>query len=380
MLKQLKYTAVKQKRRTGIIICAICIAIAAAVIFIAFELENNRSYYISNYAKQQQKLTDQVALRMKHYLESEQLQTLEIIDEVISEVETSGSSFWFVANGEDLVFVKNKESSGLFTYISLTAFLQDNTEDGMHISYHNFNIGDEKYTVGICTTLDFIMEEGLLFKHNLYILMPVLLISSILIVLIIIGLLIINKQENLISKLNLEAIDRNITIEQIAERYKKARMNDPGETRSQNSDSKEKVIYNKEVLISLLDKINRENVVPLTIVVIELSSKHKDLVSEDYHRMIKSVSNFVHKEHVLAEIFPGVFTILMFHTVAQSKEDIKKNLIEQWALPLKKNGIKLRMGISCIEKYDADVENVFEIVSKEVSGKMQADKRLKLSS
>lgn len=377
MLKQFKKLMNNPKYRTSIVIGAICIFIAAVIIFIGFELNNNHALYIDNYQKEQQLLVDQVGIRMKYQMDTEQSEVTEVIDQMIGGVETSGSRFWFVANDKKLLFVKNQVTSNLFTYITLDNFIQQYQEDGMYLSYNSFSIGEEQYTIGICTKKDFIEESGQLFKHNIYIIMPLVLISAIMLVLFIVGILLINRQENKINQLNSEAIDRNITIENLTSTIKKTRLNDLGGATSQSQESHENVIYNKEVLVSLLNKINRENIVPLTIVIIELSSKNSKYATEDYHKMLRPVSNILSKDHILAEILPGVYAILMFHTVLDSNEAIKKTLVNQWALPLKKKGIKVRMGISCIEDYDANVENVFEIVYREVAVKMKTDNSIK---
>ena len=373
MLKQIKKLMINQKYRTGIVICTLCVLIAAVVIFIGYELQNNHVLYINNYQKEQQLLVDQVAIRMKYRLDTAQSVDDEVIVQIIGEVETSGSRFWFVAKDEKLLFVKNQITTNLFAYITLDKLIQQYQSEMMYLSFHSFSSEDGEYTLGLATQKDYIEEEGQLFKHNIYIVMPFLLISSIILVVSIFGLLLINRQENNIKQLSSEAIDRNINIEHLTSTIKETRLNNLDGVTNQSLESQEKEIYNKEVLVSLLNKINRENIVPLTIVIIELSSKNSKYGAEDYHKIVKSVSDVLSNDHVLAEILPGIFTILMFHMVTDSNEAIKKTLVNQWALPLKKKGIKVRMGISSIQDYDADVENIFEIVYREVSGKMMAD-------
>lgn len=379
MLKRLKKLLGKQKQRTGLIIGAIVLFIAAIVIFISFELQHNQSLYISNYRKEQQKLTNQVALRLETYLGTDQLPITAAVDKLISEVETTGSSYWFIAKDEQLLFVKNKNTSELFTYISLSSFLQDSKSDGIKLASSSFMIDGVQYTIGTCTTSEYISESGELFKHSIYIIMPLILLASVLLVIFIFGILTINRQETRINRLTAEAVERNITIEQLTQRMKKSSLNDFGGTRSKITAREDIIIYSKEVLASLLEKINRDNIVPLTIFIIELTSKNQSYNRDDYNRFMKMAPGYLKKEHVLAEIMPGVFTLLLFHTMSEEQEQIKKTLIHEWALPLKKKKVKVRMGISFIKDYDADVENVFELVYREVAG-MQESSRLKLSS
>ena len=367
MQKHFKRLMSNQKQRTAFFICAIIVFIAAVIVFIGFELVHNQSLYISNYMTEQQKLNDQVTIRFKHYISEDQLSIDDTVNQIVGEVETSGSRFWFIAADEKLLFVKSDTTTDMYSFTSLTTFIHDNKTDNLKVTFSSFSAGEVKYTIGICTSESYIKEGGELFRHNVYVIMPLILISAFIIVIVIFAILMINRQEITIKKLKADAIDRNMTIEQLTTRFKKTRLNDLGGSRDQTSENKEKVIYDKQVLASLLDKINRENIIPLTIIIIELTSKTRTFMTKDYQLYIKSISQYINQEHVLAEIITGVYSILLFHTFAESNEEIKQTLINEWALPLKKQGVKVRMGISCIEDYDSNVENVFEIVYKEVA-------------
>ena len=371
MQKYLKKLIGNQRRKTSIIITAIGIFIAAVVVFIVLELDYNQKIYVENYKKEQQLLTDQVALHMGYLMDAD-TEITNVIDKIMSEVETNGRRYWFIAKDQDLLFVKNKNTSELFSNISVDSFLHQYQEDKIHISSSSFMIGEDQYIIGICTEEGYILESGQLLKHYIYIVMPIIVISAVLLVLIIFYMLQINRVENKIKQLQEEAIERNMTIEELTTRMKKVRLNDLNGTRSKSL-NRDQVIYKKEVLTSLLSKINQDNMKPLTIIVIQLSSYFAKNVSEDYHSVFRSITGFLQGEYVMAEIAPGEFSILLFHTTSEQNEMMKKTLINQWALPMKKKGIKVRMGISWVEDYDTNVEKVFELVYKEVSGKLQED-------
>ena len=371
MQKYLKKLIGNQRRKTSIIITAIGIFIAAVVVFIVLELDYNQKIYVENYKKEQQLLTDQVALHMGYLMDAD-TEITNVIDKIMSEVETNGRRYWFIAKDQDLLFVKNKNTSELFSNISVDSFLHQYQEDKIHISSSSFMIGEDQYIIGICTEEGYILESGQLLKHYIYIVMPIIVISAVLLVLIIFYMLQINRVENKIKQLQEEAIERNMTIEELTTRLKKVRLNDLNGTRSKSL-NRDQVIYKKEVLTSLLSKINQDNMKPLTIIVIQLSSYFAKNVSEDYHSVFRSITGFLQGEYVMAEIAPGEFSILLFHTTSEQNEMMKKTLINQWALPMKKKGIKVRMGISWVEDYDTNVEKVFELVYKEVSGKLQED-------
>lgn len=378
-MKRVKKLMNNQRKRTGLIFFAMSLLIAAVVVFIGFELNRNQALYINNYIEEQQQFTNQIASLMRDYIEIQGLSADEAIDKILSEVKTSGNSYWFVANNENLIFVKDKITTRLFESIPLTTYIQESRNDNLYIIKQSIQADGVTYTLGNCVAESYITEHGQLFQHNVYIIMPLILISSIILVIVIVCILMINRQENKIQELKNEAVERNITIEQLTIRIKKMKLNDLGSQKGIKTPNKEELIYNKEVLNSLLAKINRENIVPLSIIIIELSSKNKHYSAEDYQTFIKGASAFLTKEHVLAEIIPGIFTVLMFHTSADSMDEIKRTLVNKWALPLKKEGIKVRMGITRIENYDSNVENVFELVYREVSGNND-DSRILLSS
>jgi hypothetical protein len=368
-----------QRKRTALIICAMSVLIAAVVVFISFELQRNQSLYIDNYLDRQQQFTDQIALHFQEYIEAQGLSEDTAVNNIISEVNTSGNSYWFVANNEELLFVKDNVTTDLYESVPLSSYLQESNSEDLFVIKQSITVGGVDYTIGNCIAKSYITEDGQLFKHYIYVIMPLILISSIILVIVIFCILMLNRQETIIIELKKEAIERNITIEQLTTRIKKSRLNDLRSSKGPETSQKDKQIYSKEVLGSLLAKINRENIVPMSIIIIELSSKNKIYSADEYQGFVKEASAYLTKEHVLAEIIPGIFTILMFHTSAENKDEIKKTLINEWALPLRKNGIKVRMGITCIENYDSNVENVFELVYREISG-ISAENQIRLTS
>lgn len=357
----------KQHQRTNLIIGVVFLFITVVMIFIGLELKHNQERYISNFNTEQQALTDQVALRMKAYIETMGLTTEEATDKIISEIETTGSKFWFIAQAEELLFVKNNNTLKMIPVETLSSFIQDNVNNKVQVTYNNFTVNDVQYTIGTCTMLEYIVDEGQLIRHIIFIFMPLIVLCLAIPVIIIRGLLTINKQEDIIEKLTVEAIERNITIEELTNRMKKTKQSDIGKVRDINSEPKDQIIYKKEVLVSLLEKINREKVAPLSIIIIELSSKNMNFKQENYQEFIKSSSKYLSKEHVFAEVSPGVFTILMFHTLEEATEEIKQILINEWAAPLKQKGINVRMGFTNIKDSIANAETVFEIVYREIA-------------
>ena len=69
---------------------------------------------------------------------------------------------------------------------------------------------------------------------------------------------------------------------------------------------------------------------------------------------------------VLSELSAEVFVLLLFHTVKEEKKEIQEMLISKWAMPLKKRGVNVRMGISSIENEETDIKEVFSSVYREV--------------
>jgi hypothetical protein len=303
---------------------------------------------------------------MKYYMLSGGMDVSEAITTVINEVETNGSKYWFIAENEDLIFVKDYNTSELFKYISLSAFLKENREDNMSITISSFMAGDTQYTLGLCVKEAYIKEMGRISSHFIYIIIPVFLVSAMIIVILVVAILHISKSDEKIKVLEKEAIERNITIEKLTIGMKKLRMGNRVSDNNIEDVNIKNVIYNKEVLNSILDKLSKRNIVPLTIIVIEFINPDKSQNRYDYYEDMKMISTLITKEHVIAEIQAGIFTILLFKTFSKDIDEIKDILVNQWALPLKKKGLNIRIGFSCIENYDADVEKAFDIICREV--------------
>lgn len=365
MLKLIRKLFKSQKQRTSIVIGTIIVIITAVVIFIEIELEHNRELYVSNYVKQQQFIVKQAAMRMENEMTTDHYDVTHAVHVLVSGERTFGSRYWFVVRNNQLLFVKDEATTKLFKDISLSKFLRNNKAEGRKVSSSSFYIEKNKYTIGICTQEDAIEAKGQFTRHHIYIQLPVILICSFSFVSIVFMVHKINQQENKICELNTEAFHRNVTMEQLSERIKELRLSTQGEEKSHTGDN-EKIIYNRKVLASLLKKINVENFVPLSIVIVELNENGNSRETKDYKDIFRSVSKVLECEHVLADLSPGVFAIVLFHTASIQLEQIKETLVHSWALPLRDSGIKVRMGISGIEDHNTDVETVFDIVYRTV--------------
>ncbi|TAH65377.1 MAG: hypothetical protein EWM47_11270 [Anaerolineaceae bacterium] len=358
-----------------ILIASVGIIVTAIILFMAIELRNHKTSFINNYEKEQQVLTNQVSIRMNYYMVSGQMDISEAISTVINEVETSGSKFWFIAENEEMLFVRDQNTSKLFEFISLSSFIKQSRDDNMSISSSSFIIGDNQYTVGLCVKEAYMNDIGRVSQHYIYIIMPIIVISAMIIVILVISILHISKQEDRIKELEDDAIERNKTIEKLNISIKQLQLEDVERDYNMEETIQKTIIYNREVLISLLDKIKKENIVPLTIIVVELSTSDKSQNEDNYHKIIKSVSRLIDKEHVIAEVEPHIFTILLFKTRSDSSNDIKDTLVNKWAIPLKRQGFIIRMGLSSIDNYDAKVDKVFDLIYREVMKGIIHDKR-----
>ncbi|HHT88103.1 MAG TPA: hypothetical protein GX002_03730 [Clostridiales bacterium] len=301
---------------------------------------------------------------MKHYMVSDGMNISEAVTTIINEVETNGSRYWFIAENEDMLFVRDKSFSDLFRLIPLSDFIKQCREDDMIVSHSSFTSGNNQYTIGICAKETYIKEKGRLYQHNVYIVIPIVIISALIIVILVISILLTSKKNDRIRELEQELIDRNNTIEKLTVSIKKQRLQNA--SNYYGEETLNNIIYSKDVLNSLLDKINKENIVPLTIIVVEITAVNKSK-SKNKNKIMASVSDYINREHVVAKIEEGIYAILLFHTKSEDIFELKDKLVNQWAVPLKRKGYIIRMGLSCIDNYDADVEKVFDLICKEVA-------------
>lgn|GEM_PF-1010992 len=369
MPKQFIFKTKYHIKRAGILIGAVVLFISSVLVFVNWELNHNHKVYLNNFSGQQQLLTDQVAIRLESYLESGQYNSNEAISKIMAEVETTGNRFWFVAMDQKLIFVKNEASTKLYESIPLNDFIRENKAEGLVISNSTKSFDQYQYTIGICTKEDYIEEEGQLFRHSIYIYMPLILLCSFVFILSIYGIYKKEQSNTKISQLKEEASKRNLALEQLSTMIVKKRLTDLEEGNGDNNRNRELKIYQKPILDSLLNKINMEKIAPVTILIIELASKKNEISRDKFHDLIKTISPVLNQDHVLAEVQQGVFAVLIFHTSSDQIPQLQKRVIEEWAIPLKEQGIKIKMGNSCYEDTDGNVITVFKTVLNQVIGK-----------
>lgn len=353
-----KETRKKRIVQQIIIIASVSLVVSAVILFIYIELSNNRAAYIRNYKNEQQMLTEQVSLRMKLYMESEGMDISEAIGTIINEVETSASRYWFFAENDNMLFVRDYNYSKLFSLITLPEFIEICESNGIIASYSTITVRKNQYAVGICAKEIYVIEKGRINQHNIYIAIPITVIGAIILVVLFYSVFEIGKRKERIYELEQEAIERNKVIDRLTNSLKRLY--------SQNGiNSGNTRVYSRAVLMSLLDKIQKENIVPLTIIVIVMATEDRD--RNIPYGVMSSVSNYINQKHIVAEIEAGIFTILLFNTKADGIGEMKDKIVNEWAVPLKKEGYFIQMGVSCIEDYNADVEKVFDLICKEVS-------------
>lgn len=365
MLKQLRMILNNRSKRTVAITAVSLLIMAGMLLFIELELEHNEQVTVSNYTKWQQEATEQAASKMQTYMKVQTQDTDALIGKLMKELKTEGSSYWFIAEDTTLLFVKNDAATPMYATLSLSDFIQSCKTNNMKVSVESFTYGSHQYTVGNCTRLSYIEDNGQLFRHHSYIMMPVILISALYFIFLLYGQLLVNRQENKIHQLNSEAKERNITIERLSSDIKKSGLEELKSEERQDYDGS--VIYSREVLSSLLDKIGSERVKPLTIAVLEFTAAGQKMTPEEYHEVMQSLSALIEQEHVFAQLMPDIYAALVFYTTSEQNDSIKEALIHNWVIPLRERKIKVKVGISRIEDYDKDVKTIFDFVCTEVS-------------
>ena len=335
-----------------------------ALVFQEMELEHNRQLTVNNYRIMQEDIVKQAALRMESYFANETLDVNAIILKITSEVETTGRSYWFIAREQKLLFVKDEITTKQYVNTAFKAYISDNTIEEMQVSYYSFYVGDIEYTVGNCTNISYIEDLGQLFRHHIYTILSLVLISMLSLVILIYIIIILNKRDKEIAGLSSQIKEKNIMVEKLAKKHKEIiRKSSKVEPFIEH---KENTVYSKEVFHSLLEKISNNRIHPVTIAVFEFSSENIDYGPNNFRFLFQEIPKKLEVDCVLSELSAEVFVLLLFHTVKEEKKEIQEMLISKWAMPLKKRGVNVRMGISSIENEETDIKEVFSSVYREV--------------
>lgn len=336
------------------------IMIISFLIFTGNELIQNQEYFLRSYEKEQKLLTDQVGIRIKEKIQEDDKLFLEAVDEIRSELETNGRRFWLFAKGDKIKFVKDPTTSEIYQSRSIDFFKRENEEKNLHISESEITDGGQVYVIALCTEENYILEEGNIKKHNIYISLAAIVFSMLAFSITIFLVSFYNRLESKKNKLVEDLKEKNIIVESLNSRMKRIK---------RQGIMEESRIYEKDVLETLLKRIEKDKIFPIGIILIKMVSKERVYIQEEFLNEVRNISEGIEEEHIIAEVAYDVFAILLFYCDHETTEKIKMSLLKDWGVPISKKGLKLRFGTAVVENSNVKIEDTFWRIYQEVSGK-----------
>jgi hypothetical protein len=311
-------------------------------------LFQNQEYFIKSFGEQQEVLVRQVKLQCKNILNEKKGTRADLIN-IMENLETSGNRFWFLTNGNKIIFLKNDFELKKLNINSVDKLLNSfRCEDGYNISKVSalaesrtdgtflfssakdegnilasvqfFEAIGDQYAIGMCTTQDYILSKGNMVKHITYSIINLVLVCLALFSVIILGLLKINRmnQEILICKKAIHA--KNIKIEELTES-------------SQKSDfmyNQKTKLYGRKVLHSLLKKINQPELFPVSILTIDIRYSENITYDDAVLELSPSLQKLLPEKSVSLKANESRLVILFFKTDYEEAKACEKKLLKHW--------------------------------------------------
>lgn len=359
MIKRIKKWFHNSKFRILLLIFAGVLFVLSEFAVIKVILHRNQINFIHQYKQEQQLLVDQVALRFKDKLLASSVQDFYIIRNLVLDVETSARRYWIFGKNNQIIYMKDEIADRKFDTIDSLI----NNNDDLHIAINSFRVGHEIYTVGICIEESYMLEVGQLHAHDFFIIILFLATSLLFTACIIISFTMIYKQRQKNEHLEELIIERNVVISKLTSKIKSSN----GRFINSNIESdRKRKIYNKDVFQSLLKKIDNKDLIPINIIFIEMFSTNNYPFHDDFRKYVNQIFDVVKEEQIIAEISPGVFTLLIFKSNKEKTENVKNTLINVWGTPLAKTGVHVRIGISLIEEVGTNMEEVYNSIYNKI--------------
>jgi len=328
---------------------------AAAIIFMINELLQNQIYFTRSFGKEQELLVAQIAKQAKDMLIENPGSDKKVIEKVIMSSETSGNRYWFFIKENELIFLKNNfemeqlkekdvadilhsfKAAGGYKIDELITFLENKangtvllsrsrTEKNILASVSFFQVNKTNYSLGMCTTENYILSAGKIFKHNTYSIMVIVLVCMVLFAAMIICMLVISKNDEEILFNNKTIHAKNIKIEELVEKNNKPDI-------MFNSLTK---LYGKEVLYALLKKVNQPKLLPFSMLVIKLDFSENITYDDLLLELTPELHKILPKNSVATRAQENQIAILFFKTEYTRAKAYQGKLLKAWSRILQK--------------------------------------------
>lgn len=308
---------------------SVVVFIAVMLLAILIELSSNQEQYMTMYREGQQQIVAQLADTL-HYMKESAAEDAELVDYLSERVAASGSRFFVLVRGSDVLFAKNdittKCLGSLRTKDALYASLQT---PGVGMLATTFEQEGVTYEIAEFYDEDTVKTEGDLNKHQYYILLTVAIMGLVLVSLLVTMLGSWNRTEKQLKGAEKELDIRNEKMEQISQ--------ETGTLTGDKTDlltkeevtgiikSKRAEFYNIYTIKMLLQKSEDKELKPLQMILVNVVMGHQYYTKDQIFNAMERIQHQLRPVEVMGEIRRGRFVILAYRTTVEAaRERVKK--------------------------------------------------------
>ena len=395
-------------------ICALSVTlILLCWIFMSIEVGKYKNSVIESYSTNQEILINEVAedveARLSNtagldYLTVGKAEAAAVTD-IIMNAETSGSKYWFFYSSAGVIFEKNaeetrhvegKNASELIRYWTMkggngtdafekllsdrkngTAVFTKDMKTGKEIvSVQYFKIGNKEYYLGMATSWTYIMSTERVNEHILYLYIFCAAVSLFLAVAVLLLCLKIYTEYKKSTTAYESLVDKTLQIQELTRKL--AAKSEAVQTASIYDNLTK--LYNRKFFDNLVDRVKNEQLMPVSIVVLDINGLKKLNSLAGYYagdEILNQMADILRRvcigSDVVARTGSSEFSVLMTSTKEAAAYATAKNAMRQF-YDINDNQLTLSMGVAQMQEDNNSIFAVFEEARKNLSIAKMLDK------
>ncbi len=347
---------------------------AATIIFETKVLKQNQESLTMSFGKEQELLVSQIEKQAINVLSSQSDNEQAVIKNIIKNSVTSANRYWFFTKENKIIFFRDdnetrqlkikdinmllksykmyggKNIDPLITLFSDKAigsvlFSESEVGENKLTSVAFFEVNGTDYSIGLCTTETYIVDSSYIYKHNSYSIITIVALCLLLFSIVIVNIIIIDKKDDEIQLLKKFIQSKNQKIERL--------------TTANISEldllyNKDTNIYSKKVFDSLINKLEKSQLFPISKIVIDLSIPENISFDSLMSELSPVLKKLLPQNGILAKTQDNELTILLFRTHYKSAKALQTKLLNAWSNILMKFNSSVKTDVILLyEKADS---------------------------
>lgn len=324
------------KIRIKAILVPVVIFMISSLVFVGAELWQNSDYYLKNMEEQQQKYNNIIAASLEE-LYQDGATDEDYAEYIRTMVEQSGNSWFYLSKDENMIFVRDDiTTESLGRYKDYRSFM--NSYSDTSIVRTSARFGNDRYEVGTVSAKDYLLNQGKVIKHIIYIGIAALLCTITYLALIIVLATKWNDADSNNKVLKAEIIEEKLKVEALLVQLE------------QDADSVEKnkrryTMYNRNMAETLLEKSDDKALYPIAIIMVKVLLANKMYTRRQLYNMMQVIWDKLNANQIVAEIRKGEFAVLMYHTTEEEAQLLKERVFAEWSEMEDMHGVVVKASV-----------------------------------